>query len=315
MALIWERWKDTRQNFTQDGGTQVRVFDVLASSGANALQVLKTETSEHITYGVEYQDYRGSKLEVPIYCQSLDVATRVPANDGNGQGLYQVTVSYAAKSFGTLIIGGDPPEDGTPRFRINRSVTTMPADHDIDGNPIQNTVGEPFEPPSTVTVVSKQIIAEWIAIATDWTELLALYAPYEDKTNSESYKGTAPECLYCPGIDVDPSSLGYTADGKQYFKCSTSFDYRPPYKVAGVADSFPGWVEVRPNLARRTWTGTYNPDGSPKYQNLPAGDDESAPLAGRVFVSADGKKVLKPNESYWLIFRHKKMVDFNLLGL
>lgn len=232
----------------QSGRRYSRYFTVEAASHGDAEDLLNVH--EGIRYGATYENWRGDTPDpgAVVIAISPEPLTQVPEN---GSGLFGVTVDYAYVSRNFR-----PPQTfyTGPKYYVEESLVSVPADVDFDGVPIANTAKEIYDPPPTTTVVQEVLVIEWTKIGPDWLTVRGQLAPYLNKTNSVPYKGAPPECLKCIKMRVDEHAVPYIVFGQSQFKIRAEFQFAPALHIdsgGGRTFDFPGWRIAKRNLGRR----------------------------------------------------------------
>jgi hypothetical protein len=172
--------------------------------------------------------------------------------------------------------------------------------HDRDGEPILNTVGDPFDPPiqvpvstpvAVVTRVLKSFDPDWIAV-------------FKDAVNDDTWLGFPAESVLCQDITAEPF---YDADWGWLWTVTMEFAFRPS-RVDMTAHGIvidPGWAVQVLNAGLRA--------------KLPGGGVgqvliDNAPISSPVALKADGTYD-STADPYYLSFNVRRTADFDLLDL
>lgn len=218
MALVnvTEDFQNRAGSWTvNDGRKYTRIFRVQTNSlydGPNLAiaSVGINRGDQYLPNGNEFE------FDLKAYANSLSAS---PDEDL----WWTVTVEYGPYS--SLFAGGGPtqnpllmPIDVSWTLRDHEVV----ADIDIYGNPIQNTAGDPFDPPiidddprPTMTVVRNEAVFNY-----------SLFAQYRRAINSDMFAGYNP--LQSRVVNISPKSI-FHQDVGWYYQTTYEFEFNPPF--------------------------------------------------------------------------------------
>lgn len=285
------------------GWSASRSFTIVAGSAIEALQLLKDERG--IRRGAIYEDESGNRIDEHLVCisMSMNPITQVPAG---GSGLWEVDVEYGHV---TLIEQREPRADLTPRYWIESAEASVPVDIDRFGAPIVNAAGEPYDPPSTMTVFRSTLVIQWHRFAATTIELQLQKKVFEGKVNSSPYLGAPRRCLFCRPVMIDEVSSPSIDEVNVLFRLTARLDYLEPVTLPGGI-VVPGFDEARINRGRRI---KVTRNGVDQYEIIRENqsDPNSSPLSTPVNLSIDGHSVLPPDAppNYRIVEKYHE-VDF-----
>lgn len=219
---------------------RARIFDVIAESQDDALEVLRAAKNVH--NGSVFVNHQGIAPDSHLACVALEVTSRIEAPVA-GTGLYQIVAHYAYP-------------DATSRsaapaaiWYMERSTSSEPVDIDADGYIIQNSSLEPIDPPFTAYMISRSLVGAFhVQYQSHWSAYNAL-KKYENKVNSEPFKGFAPKCLLCEYIQVRETYVWYGDTGATHLRVNTSMLIKDEKTIGGV--TYGGFVAVFPDRGMR----------------------------------------------------------------
>lgn len=170
-------------------------------------------------------------------------------------------------------------------------------DVDIDGKPVQNTVGEQFDP-SIEVEDSKPILS----VTKLFTSIdFAFFASYKDAVNSDTF--TVRGQTFAPDV-CKMQSLSFNEvwiNGANYFEVTAEMEIKPekwnPRKIANV-----GLLARQPNAA-----GPIGP--------ILADDNSGEPINAPVNLKADGTRAAPGDAPHLIDFRPYIRRPFSLLNL
>jgi hypothetical protein len=191
---------------TEDGDAGSQIYDVVASSGPDALAKLLADKA--VGYGQPARDLRGNLVGGDTVYLALEWRQKSPTTMTK-DGLWEITARYGVPTsqFG----GGATPEPNKPVYQWHRNEESIEVERDRAGNMLANTRGEPFDPRHTMYLPSRALTIKWV-IAANELNLANLFA-YDGAVNSDTWlirnqwSVTAGLAL-CLGID--PEERGTT---------------------------------------------------------------------------------------------------------
>lgn len=237
-----------------------RNFTVIAQSQLHARTLLRQKKS--VFRGAPFSTIRGEAPDSRVRCLSLQVTPR-PAAVLGGSGMYDVNAHYG-------IPDGQTPLPGNPAvWNWSASLASAPVDTDRDGNPIQNAVGEPIDPPVTALLPSLKVTIQWFTskfLVQDMIRFVG--ATNTDKVVAADGSGAinAGQAL-CMGMTRTPAD-------DDLFRMSAEFSLRRD-----------GWRAKLVNRGKRILLGT-EADGTCKWELVT--DTNGQPLAEPANLASDG---------------------------
>lgn len=196
------------------------------------------------------------------FIQSLDL--KEEANDGCQ---WRATLQFGPfdwSSQGGFTGSGDAADGVSNPFAIPPQVKWSSAKFekactvDIHGNPIVNTVGDPFDPPvkrddsrPILTVTQNQMTFD-----------IGQAQSFKDTVNADTFCGFPPNSVKCADITADRQ---YSSDWGYYWQVTYEFEIRPVIVVQGATGPVTyqyGWTEQILNAGYRyasVTTGTPQP--------------------------------------------------------
>ena len=302
------------------GPRRIRKFDIHASSKQAAYNLLGAgdETVPGHIRGTVYQEPQtGEVIDPALVVQEFTDRAHppAPAIEG-GKGLYEITAhfAYSRSSYrepALPALGDD--ETPIPVYRIERTDVSVPIDHDVDGQPIVNVLGDPIDPPLTDTEARETLVMEWLVLGDDWLSVYVDFRVYRNRVNSAEFKGAPIGCLLCVDLDVLETRLPRKG-GQLWFRIIAKFEYREPQTLFGETPdevTYPGWQEVVLNRGRRA---KYFPvEGDPAFEIRVVVDSRGNQVPDPILLTEIGT----PHDpEVWgaphiLTFWRKKMIDFN----
>lgn len=292
--------------WTTNGPFRTRTATVIAKSESHAKEQLVTNTG--IDEGVVYEDLTGNVPDPYLVCVGIQ-ARAVTQTPIDGEGLFAVDVSFAYASN----VVGRPRQvpNFNPEYWIEASVNTEESETDVDGNPIQNTAGEPFVPPRQTRHITRVLVAQWWRYGTDTLALADFYGSFEGKTNSQPFHAPVGnpnvECFYCLPFEIEKSPVRVPTVGQKLFRITARFEFKVGRTIGGTF--YGGWRLVLPNRGRRVVTLA-------GIQQLHEGSDFDASkplLTDPVWINAAGSaRSITP---VYTDFKVYNTIDFNLLNL
>lgn len=290
-----------------------RAWTVQASSRLDALAVLKQEAGWQ--YGSVYRDHQGNMYDYRCVLQAFAVSPLGMEAPTGGTQIYYVRADF---SYTTSRLILPPQSKDTPRYWIEQSLSSEPADVCYDGiTAITNTSDEPFYPPPTITVVEETLCIEWNRYSTSFAYAYSPLRIYANKVNQTVWFGAPPECLKCLGILVEEVPIPSLLSGQKTFRCTGRWAYREPHPES--LGSYGGWVDVRWDRGRRRKTaaggGNYL-----KYPFLLEDDDkpigaDNQPVHDPKFLDGSGQPLKAGQPKHYLFHRLYGWIDFHALGL
>jgi hypothetical protein len=305
-----------------DGRQASLAWSVVAASELNAEQIVFSN------YGVQrgsvYQSPEGEVIDPLLKCQRITTTPKGRGAPIGGVGLYIVTAEFARMSLG----GGSRrkvAEPGGPAvWRIERSETTEPVDHDLTGLPIANSVEEPVDPPLTRITHPETLIAEWYETAVDEITLYGKYRPYTDHVNSVAFRTYPIGCLLFSGADPKPEDDGL-------FLVTAKWSYKPQKTLPGVGSYYKrvigaggigvqalsapieGWADTNIHRGRRQLIDSMTTDVEKRYRAIV--DKEGKVISDPALLSATGVLLASNQAPVALVTFHYPRIDFAQMSI
>ncbi|MEM1207756.1 MAG: hypothetical protein AAGI54_00685 [Planctomycetota bacterium] len=179
--LVTERPLAQEGTVTGRGGSMVRVFDVVAASGIDAVQLVGAR--KNVAIGEVFTNAQGETPNDNIRCRSLPFQALSPTPIG-GVGLWKVTANYADRDdTDDSNSGREPTPDGDKVYNWSRAEQTVPVEVDNNGNAIANSKGEPYDPRLTKTESNRFCRVRWYQTSVNLNTLFR----YDDAINSKPF--------------------------------------------------------------------------------------------------------------------------------
>ncbi len=178
-----------------------------------------------------------------VACTNLTAIGKPPAPKG-GLGLYDILVEFSTYQ---LLVPPKPRVGGPVVWSVKRNRQSVPIDHTPDGTVLQNSSGEPEDPPFTALLSNETLHGEWYEKGPDQPTIYAKYRKYSDCVNKVPYAGMEVGCAKTNGVEV-----GQPVNGWAF--CSVDFEYKKPYQLPGTNSPslIEGWQYARIDKGRRT---------------------------------------------------------------
>lgn len=298
------------------GMTGARRFSIEAASQMDARRLLRQK--KQIFYGVPWRSAYGEKYDDRAVARELIFRKRTPAPAG-GKGLFDALVRYGRRDADEAV------PFGRPIYRKGVSLEQRKADLDADGDPIVNSVGEPFDPGFTRPEPTEMgtFTWWWMNVTEDaWAQSTR---NYDGALNTVTFRGAPPLSLLCHGVtnvedqvlndDVSPPILA--------IKTEAILEYRPLVDPAALAADivdkdgnavgadFSGFAETGVDRGFRKKVGV-DGDGKPIFENIQpqngAGLNQPAFLDGQGNVLNDAA-----NTVAIMYLLNARRADFNQL--
>lgn len=228
-----------------------------------------------------------------------------PEADAIGPHFYRVIVRYSeARGGGTAEAEPENPLARRAGISWDLETTTEPIESDIEGKPIMNSAGEPFDPPIEMPFSIPILRIARNEAQSNIAQIIA-YAGGRGATNTDSFFGAQPHEALCRIIRESQQVEGtYT-----YWRREYEFAFRQVDREKGLV----GWSLRMLNQGYRIDTGDDDADGNPIYELIK--DASGVPLSEPACLSEDGKKVVRKENAVWLEFRPHPQLSFGALGL
>jgi len=292
---------------TENGISFTDVFEIDASSELNALSLLH---SAGVTIGARLTDVYGNSPDARIKCQQIEITAKVPARTsggGSATGLYEARAIYSTPNGATAVAARRQPTPNREAvWSIESSLEDVPVDHDIDGEPLQNTVAEPFDPPLTALRPNEIWTAKWIVSGTNFFVAAQRSRQFRGRINSVTWKGADPHEVLCHTllpVQIDENEVQFTA----------RFQFRDSYTAAD-GSTIAGWDRAIINRGFRHVNGTVI-DGITNYDRNMDQSDPPSPLSTPKYLDANGNLLADGSDPHILTFQLLPEIDFNDLGI
>jgi len=179
--------------------------------------------------------------------------------------------------------------DGPVHFFSESSLSDIPQDHDVDGNPIVNSAGVPYDPPLSFPRPSQFIIAEYIDSGTQWEQAEIFTRQFRGKVNSATWKQLLPGNSLCHSflplaLDNDAFSTG----GLVKFTARFETRDRLAVKSLGVNILAPGFHQAKLDTGRQE----LNDDGELIAITDVNQDGKRVQVSNDVLLDGAGKRIL-----------------------
>ncbi len=290
MAVInvKRKWSDEQAPTNLQGSTARRVFTVLLDDGDDA--ELRAIIARQAT-GVPRKRsiYHGSYPY--LRCTSVYPKAVTPF-------MYEVTCEYATGP------KADEAVDQPAKVSWGSLTIRQPTDYDVNGLPLVNAVGEPFDPP-----IEEDFVFPVLRI----TRAEAYYdgmkiSQYANSVNAESFRGARPgTCWLKP-----PVADEVIEDESSHWMVSYEIVHNPYPRPEGGGDL--GWSRRLANRGRGVWTWledkgiwAYDPLVSKKTGEL-ISEPRDLNLAGTAMLDKDA-------DTLWVYFDTKHTVSWRPLHL
>lgn len=273
MAVVDVKWGWTgvEAGGTGDAYYRVRVGTVLC----DAADSFDTVTAALPAAGDSHPDNANFKAEAPT------VRMKAP-------NFFEVSIRYVSSGRAVFPQDEDPLAEPAD-ISWDDAERTVAYDTDLDGTPIANTLGEPFDPPPTREISDPVLIIERSQAAFDPDDKLT----YQDTICSETFYGAA---------------IGRSKMGKikaRLVHAETDY-WRARYEIQFRMRTPTGVV-----AAKAWWKQLLNQ--GVKYKDA-GGNIQLSPNGEIVLLAADGKKTT-PASPHWLYFREYPDQSWAALGL
>jgi hypothetical protein len=300
------------------GWEHVRQWDIEAASELEAAAILRSRTG--FQRGAVFVDQRGQVPDPNVKCQRI-VYEGKPAAVIGGTGRYITTAFFSRGDANTGRQIAEP--GGTPVYWVDNADQAAPADHDINGKAIQNSVEEPIDPPLTPLISQEVLNVEWYVQSTNNLAVYQALRPYRNRLNEVAWFGAARGGMLCRAINAMPPDSGYV-------KCTARFEYRQQQSPAGIAAFYTyaggntantwqsvtapieGWASIILLRGRRKRVGAFTLAPDERYQ--PLVDADGKPITDPVLIDISGVPVTN-NQAQALVFYHHEYKDFAGLGI
>ena len=282
-----------------------REFDIDATSRFHALSELENEMG--VTYGAIFEDHDGTTPLQWLRCVSIEITARTPPPGGSGVALYYAVAQYKLQTINISIsIGGEP--DGAAAWRCEGALQEVPADVDMEGEPIVNSAGVPFDTPLRMLRANLVVVATWIRTGMSFSAALSLARVYRGKVNSSDWMGADPREVLCR--DVLPTLIQ-----KNMVQFEARFEYRDSYAVHGVTVA--GWDEATIDRGLSTWEKRAGDADKKLYAITHTVGDNGAeqPVTQPVLLDGAGKVLGEGLDPKVLKFSILPEADFNGMGI
>lgn len=210
--------------------------------------------------------------------------------------LFEVEVSYKigrAESWQGEENPLTSPLDEPPERSWGFVVSEIPAQQDINGKVIENSSGEPFDPPITVQVYD----LTYRVIRNEGAFDAVLATLYIGTVNSDYFGGFAPRTVKCTEISAREVRIGQFT----FYQVAYEFILRTDTWVRKIVDE--GMSKI---------TGV-NDDGTPKTENIK--DDKGNQVTEPRKLDGSGNVLPKDAPKELLDFTMYKEMPFSNLGL
>ena len=314
--------KPTRQPTGTDerGPRRIRQFDIYAGSKQEAYNLLGAGDGTvpgHVRGTVYQEPQTGLVIDPALVVQGFTDRAHppAPAIEG-GKGLYEITAhfGYSRTSYREPALPAPEGEETpTPRYRVERADESVPIDHDVNGDPIANSIGDVLDPPPMDIERRQTLVIEWLVDRADWLTVYAEFRDYENKINNAEYKGAAKWGLLCTGIDIQETTLppkASSATGNKWFRLAARLEYRPGKTLFGTF--YAGWEHTVLNRGRRARYFLEGTSGPTEIRVVV--DSRGYPVPDPVLLKADGHELISgdPHVISWFT---KDEISFDGLGV
>lgn len=215
-----------------------------------------------------------------------------PEPDAVGPHYYRVLVRYSEISGSGAKAKAENPLERPAEISWGLETANEPIESDLDGKPIVNTAGQPFDPLVEIPF-SIPILRIGRNEANSNIAQIITYAGGRGATNTDSFFGAEPGEALCRSIQESKQVEGEYAFWRR--------EYEIAFREVNEAKGRVGWRLRILNLGWATDTGQIDADGCPIFKVVK--DKDYAPLPEPVCLSEDGTKVVKKDHAVWLIFR------------
>lgn len=291
MAVVnsTEIWSAIRKGVTKDGKTGIRVFSVLLDGTdaiTDALDVARA-ASGIPTIGQSWPN------DIWLVCWKVD-----PLPQSKNANLVHVRCEYQRASW----TSGPQPEnplDMPPKISWDTIVCVEPIDQDIDGNPIINSAGEPFDPPITDEIHDRVVRIERNEASWSSTK----QEEYQNTVNEHTFMSAQPHEAWMMTLRADKI---YSGDYVYY-----TVYYEIVFRTKTTENAFP-WRRRVLDQGFRVRTGV-DDQGKPKYENIL--DDNGDKITEPISLDGAGAKLADGVDPYWHNFQTKRIVSWSPLNL
>lgn len=280
---------------TSAGREEAAVFYVSGvATRQAALDAL--ETGDYVYFNRAYKDHAGTEPDVYCICKDLRVSGGAPTG---GDGLFVVEARYRYPT----PIDQVTIDTGIVRYYPRNSIVSTRVDRDINGDPLLNTAGDPFEDLPPVLRAEWEFELEFYKFYGNSYLANAAYAAYIETANDSTFMGCARGSIFCLACPAEPMP-GFVSGANKLFRIRPHFVFK-----ANWQDSrnvwHEGWRTVVKNLG---------------YQKIQSGakveftDANGVKYTTPAKLNADGTGELSPTEDPllrdWQMYAYS---DFNAM--
>jgi hypothetical protein len=275
---------------TDSGRTYVRQFRVLSTNPINGPAVAIAACGinrgdQYITLGSD----GGLEQDLNAYAYSLGAVQE----EGDSLG-WIVTIEYGPYS--ALFAGGGPtqnpllqPIDVSWQTRSQQTVV----DQDINGLPIVNTAGDPFDPP----LMEDQPRATLTVVRNEATFNQSLQIQYYNAVNSDVFANYNP--LMARVLNIGSKSM-FHQDAGWYYQVTYEFEFLDP---------------ISPTVGLNGYRRTVLSQGMRAISSSVSGEKyhvmfKGVPVTEPVLLTQKGNLAKTAQDPYWLIFQTRPELPF-----
>ena len=212
--------------------------------------------------------------------------------------LYNVTVSYSVKSGGTS--GEDSPLDEPWEISLTWASTNEQVDTDIEGNPIENVNGEPFDPPLTMDVDDPVLQITRNQPSFDFTQAWR----YRNAINSDSFYGANPG-----EARMAPITAQRIVEGSlTYWRATYQIRFRLGTDNLGGSEK--AWQR---RLLNQGFKEKVDRDGATYIERVL--DGQGNPVMEPIKLLETGYRWVEGQEPYWIYFKLRPSLPFSVFDL
>jgi len=278
-------WSKGEAPISTEGRTAKRVYTVLLDGTDDPDDTLIVARQAS---GIPRVRQPYSTLDPQLRCVSVNPRALSPT-------LVEVTCNYAT---------GDKsidPLDEPPKRSWGSIVSEQPIDHDINGKPLVNTAGEPFDPPITIPVYDDVLRI----VRNEATYDNFRMRRYRNSLNMYPFMGWP--ALTCKMVEISAEEI-VEADWTYY---------QVTYEIHMRADE-----DENGNLVawkRRVLNRGFRRFLRPEEEGYPGfiaiKDAEGEPVSEPVLLNLEGNDVVDKDNAVWLLFDVVKVADWRSLHL
>lgn len=196
------------------------------------------------------------------------------------------------------------PLDRRTKFHLEFTGYSRVLERDIDGNPIVNTVGDPFEDPLEEEDERPVLVARKNYDASLLGPLMSLIVDYRGAVNTDEFISAPPGSVRIAKVQMGELQIENDVEFyavSWYFEFKEEYEGLSPETVEGTPEA---WDRLVLNQGYRAYRTANDPE---TVYEIPDKKEKKLKEDGRVFGTDEGY--------FYRTFRTKKRRPFSVLGL